>query len=80
MITAKEALKKALDKYPQLEHTGVSIDYNDVYVFELVRDAKRAGWVDCLFSVNKKTGRVKEFQPMMHSDYFDKAKQISIGE
>lgn len=61
-MNPKEAYKIVLSKIPGL--TAVScIDYGEVFVFDMQKKGEKEVVLDNLFSVNKKTGELRNFKP-----------------
>lgn len=80
----KEAYGLMKKKFPFKKITGC-VEYNDIYVFQIVPlsfNHKNASKVlDSLYSVNKKDGSIRSFQPfMMTRDKYLSGKKITSFE
>lgn len=79
----RERLEYALRQMPEMEHTGVSIMYNDLCIFEFKprsMDIDDGLLCDSLYSVDD-AGKVSNFNPMeVGDDYFRHAKPIDPAE
>lgn len=74
MLDAHTAAKKAIKEFPDSMITE-TLDLGNKFVFNMV--PKKAdlnkGWIDGYQSVDKKTGKVSGFSPMMDLEAFKKA-------
>ena len=77
MITLKEAMRKAKEKYPNYEiYSG--LEYPDSYVFSLGPSGKSLQWMDNWFCINKRTGEEIEGRSFSTPDSFMGSKPIKI--
>jgi hypothetical protein len=66
-MTAKQAYTILMSKNPAIK-VGKSFEYESVFLFHLAPDMlllskSRSPMLDCLVSVNKATGEVRDFKP-----------------
>lgn len=63
----KEACKIIEDEFPNLKRTGNAYEYGDYFCIEMVDKQSDAGFgvLDGLFLINKKTKKVKPYNPIL---------------
>ena len=78
MFTAQQALQKAQSAIHGTEFRGTASELPDKYVFELVPKGSTGSPIDCLYSVDKKTGKVETFSPLSEDYSFASASPIQM--
>lgn len=79
MLTVNEAAKKALKENPGMK-IREALDVGNKYVFSIVPESAKPGetYLDPYQAVDKNTGKVSGFAPMMDIDNFVKALEHPI--
>lgn len=67
-ITAKEAHSLLMNKFSEKLKALQCFEYNEIFVFKavpksFVENNQKGVLLDCLWSVNKKTGEIRDFKP-----------------
>lgn len=76
-MTAKEAYKKIIKEFPD-RYVETCTEYPNFYVFSTIPKGMK-NIFDGLFSVDKKTGKIKGFQPSSISDKEYKSGKRVLG-
>lgn len=73
MVTLEQAVEIASKLYPNT-YVEEMFDLGDYYVAEVLEKSSKGLQLDPFFSVDKKTGKTKEFSPGLDLDNWSKAR------
>lgn len=80
-MNAERAYTIIKNRFPNHKVTGC-IDYKKLYVFEVIpadADLKRDFvYIDPFYAVDKETGKIVDFHPLMDIDSFIASKRINV--
>lgn len=77
-MTVLEASRKLQQAHPELYITD-GVDYDeDLFVFTAVDDPSATQYDDPFYSVNKRTGEIKPFLPILNLKKFSEAQRTRL--